>query len=173
MDDLLTLTFNYHIYVSQLTIFFLHSPDIYISMVLSLCKYLDLRLLMILRLIGIATAISFLETMTVKHSWINNCTVMNTYSNFIWLCNPCCSLQLCCMFIGICILWWQEFTWHLMATQSFHYSYCLSSLSFFLFVIYWSDRWGFTHHPVLMWIYVTLCEDVLLPSPSVDEFLTH
>lgn len=68
MDDLLTLTFNYHIYVSQLTIFFLHSPDIYISMVLSLCKYLDLRLLMILRLIGIATAISFLETMTVKHS---------------------------------------------------------------------------------------------------------
>lgn len=56
------------------------------------------------------------------------------------------------MFWGVCKLRWQQFTWHLKGAQS-----CFSGVvcPFSQFIMYWSNYWGFSHHPVLMTLYVT------------------
>lgn len=98
MDDLLTVSvFCYSVSVvciPHLIIFIFHCTAVYILMLLSSFNYLQLHLYLS---IGFATAFSFLETLTLETSWISwiNCpAVVNTYSDYIWLCDRCCSQHL-------------------------------------------------------------------------------
>lgn len=61
------------------------------------------------------------------------------------------------MFIGTCKLRWQEFTSHLMETQSWFSLLLLFELFVPHFVTYWSDYWGFSHHPVAWCEFMSFC----------------
>lgn len=77
------------------------------------------------------------------------------------------------MFIDTCKLRWQEFTSHLMETQSWFSLLLLFELFVPHFVTYWSDYWGFSHHPVAWCEFMSFCVHVLLPSLhcKLDAFL--
>lgn len=65
------------------------------------------------------------------------------------------------MFIGTCKLRWQEFTSHLMETQSWFSLLLLFELFVPHFVTYWSDYWGFSHHPVAWCEFMSFCVHML------------